>query len=238
MNRNGFTLIEALLGLALSLLVITAGLEFYVRAQKCFDRLKAREEGDQAARAALDRIRIDLLHAGRGLAREVGLGLLAAAETTAGELRLASVDRTLRLAAPASAGSPRLRLVSTADIAAGRRIALREGEAGEVRTVVRVEPGAVSLDAPLGRDYAPDAAAVSLLDIVAYYLDGTTHVLRRRANASPAQPVVESAATAAWSLDAASPLARVRLELTIEGVRPHETTVFLKNAALAWRLGT
>lgn len=238
MNRPGFTLIETLLGLALSLFVIAAGLEFYVRAQGSFDRLKAREEADQAARAALDRIRIDLLHAGRGLTREVGLGLLAAAEATPGELRLVSADRTLRLPAGAPAGATRLSLASTADIAAGRRIALRESGAGEVRTVIRVDAGAVLLDAPLGRDYAADTAAVTLLDVVAYYLDGTSGVLRRRANASSAQPLVENAAAAAWSLDAAAPLVRVRLELAIEGVRPHEATVFLKNAALAWKLGT
>jgi Tfp pilus assembly protein PilW len=238
MNRPGFTLIETLLGLALSLFVIVAGLEFYVRALGSFDRLKAREEADQAARAALDRIRIDLLHAGRGLAQEVGLGLLEAAEATAGELRLVSADRALRLAAGAPAGTTRLSLASAADIAAGRRIALREGGAGEVRTVVRADAGAVLLDAPLGRDYAPDTAAVTLLDVVAYYLDGTSRVLRRRANASSAQPLVENAAAAAWSLDAAAPLVRVRLELAIEGVRPHEATVFLKNAALAWKLGT
>jgi hypothetical protein len=174
----------------------------------------------------------------RDAAGAAARGLLEAAEATPGELRVIYADRALRLAAETPAGAVRLPFVSTADIAAGRRIALREGTTGEVRTVVRVEARAVVLDAPLGRGYAPDTAAVSLLEVVAYYLDGAAHVLRRRANASSAQPVVESAAAAAWSLDAAAPLVRVRLELSIEGVRPHETTVFLKNAALAVRLGT
>jgi hypothetical protein len=68
---------------------------------------------------------------------------------------------------------------------------------------------------------------------VTYYLDGATHILRRRANASSAQPVVENIAAAAWRLDAPSPLVHVRLEMSCEGVRPHEATVFLKNAELA-----
>ena len=161
MRRGGFTLIECLLGLALSLLVVSAGLESFARTRKAFAGLKAREEADQAALAALDRMRIDLLHAGRGLVPEMGLGLVAAAETDPAELRLMSVEKELHLAAEAGAGGTRLPLISTADIVAGQRIALREGAAGEVRTVVRLEPGAVVLDAPLERAYAPETAALS-----------------------------------------------------------------------------
>ena len=233
MRRSGFTLIECLLGLALSLLVISAGLEFYARAQKAFAGLKAREEGDQAALAALDRMRIDLLHAGLGLVPEMDIGLVAAAEANATELRLMSVEKELHLAAEAEAGGTRLPLASTADIVAGQRIALREGAAGEVRTVVRIEAGAVVLEAPLERTYAPETAALSLLELVTYFLDGPSRILRRRVNASSAQPLLENAAAADWISDPSAPLVRVRLELAVKGVHPHETTVFLKNAALA-----
>lgn len=233
MRRPGFTLIECSIGLALSLLVVTAGLQFYAHAQAVFSSLKAREEADQAARAAIDRMRIDLLHAGRGLAAEIGLGLAAAAEAGPLELRLTSAGRTLELAAAAAAGSTRIALASTTDLSPGRLVTLRQGETGEVRTVRRVETGAAVLDAPLEHDYAAAAAAVSLLDIVTYSLDGTARVLRRRANASSAQPLCENVAAAAWSLGPAAPLVRLRLELSIEGVHPHEATVFLKNAALA-----
>jgi prepilin-type N-terminal cleavage/methylation domain-containing protein len=66
-KKPGFTLVECLVGLALSLIVVTAGLEFFVRAERAFVRLKEREEAGQAALAALDRMRIDLLHARGGL---------------------------------------------------------------------------------------------------------------------------------------------------------------------------
>jgi prepilin-type N-terminal cleavage/methylation domain-containing protein len=232
-KRTGFTLIECLIGLALSLIVVTAGLQFSMHAQAVFSSLKAREEADQAARAAIDRMRIDLLHAGRGLAAEIGLGLATAAEAGPLELRLTSAARTLELAAAAAAGSTRISLASTADLAAGRLVALRRRGSGEVRTVLRVEAGAAVLDAPLEHDYAPDAAAVSLLDVVTYFLDGTARVLRRRANASSAQPLCENVSAASWSLDPSAPLVRLRLELAIEGVHPHEATVFIKNAALS-----
>jgi prepilin-type N-terminal cleavage/methylation domain-containing protein len=235
MKRTGFTLIECLLGLALSLLVVAAGLEFFARAQDVFVRLKAREEAGQAALAAIDKMRIDLLHAGAGLSVEIGLGLIEAAQASADELRTVSLERALALAATAGAGDTRIALSSTSEIAAGQVIVLRDGAAGEVRTVVRIEPGSVAIDAPLAGSYAPASAAVSLLETVAYRLDGPARVLRRRVNASPAQPLFEGAAAAAWTMDPAAPLVRLRLEPDTQGAHPHEATVFLKNAALARR---
>jgi hypothetical protein len=238
MRRGGFTLIECLLGLALSLFVISAGLEVYARIHKAFAGLKAREEADQSALAALDRMRIDLLHAGLGLVPEMSLGLVAAAEANPAELRLTSVEKVLHLAAEAGAGGTRLALTSTADIVAGQRIALRDGAVGEVRTVVRLEAGAVVLEAPLERTYASGTAALSLLELVTYFLDGPARILRRRVNTSSAQPLLENAAAAAWVPDPSAPLVRVRLELAVKGVHPHEATVYLKNAALAANVGT
>ena len=232
-RRDGFTLVETLIGLALSLIVIASGVEFFGLAQRTFFRLKAREEAGQAAAAALDRMRIDLLHAGRGLAAEMAAGLVEAVRTGGSELRTTALERRLALAAEALPGATRLALVSTADIATGREIILHDGAAGEARTVAAVEPGAVRLDAPLGRGYAPATAAVSLLENVAYFLDGAARVLRRRANSASAQPVLEDVGAAIWTYDADVRLARLRLEVDVEGAHPYEATVFLKNAALA-----
>lgn len=230
---GGFTLIEALIGLALSLFVIAAGVEFFGLAQRTFFRLKAREEAGQAAAAALDRMRIDLLHAGRGLAAETADGLIEAVRADGSELRTTALERGLALAAEAVPGATRLSLASTADLSSGRRIVLRDGASGEVRTVSAVEPGAVRLDAPLSGRYAPATATVSLVENIAYFLDGAARVLRRRANSASAQPVLEDVRAAVWTYDTDLRLARVRLEVDVEGAHPYEATVFIKNAVLA-----
>lgn len=232
-RAGGFALVESLVGLALSLFVISTGVEFFALAQRTFSRLKTREEADQAAAAAVDRMRIDLLHAGRGLARESAAGLVEAVLAEEDELRTTALDGALALAAAAPAGTTRLALAPTADIAPGREIALRDGTAGEVRTVVRVEPGAIVIDRPLDGDYDPSTATVSLLETVAYRLDPAARVLRRRVNGGSAQPVLESTAAATWSYDRGASLLHVRIELGTEGAHAHETTVFVKNAALA-----
>jgi type II secretory pathway pseudopilin PulG len=232
-KKGGFTLVECLIGMALSLFIILSSLEFFGLAQKTFFRLKAREEAGQSALAALDKMRIDLLHAGQGLSGEMALGLVEAARTTDDELRTTSRERELALAGEARAGDTRLLLTATSDIAAGQEICLCDGQAGEVRTVVRVERGAVVLGEPLERDHSPETASVSLLENVAYFLDGPAHVLRRRVNAGSAQPLLENAAAAAWLFDPAARLVRIRLELNAQGATTYETTVFLKNLALA-----
>jgi len=135
-------------------------------------------------------------------------------------------------------GSTRLRLASTADIAAGQWISLRDGPAGEVRRIVRVEADEIVLEAPLERSYAPESVETALIETVTYYLDAPAGILRRRVNTSGAQPLVENASAATWTMDPAQPLVRIRLELSVKGVHPHEATVFLKNAALAGTPGT
>ena len=235
MRRPGFTLIEALISLSLSLFIAAAGVEIFARAERAFLRLKTREEAGQAALAALDRIRIDLLHSGRGLSDEVVLGLFEPVEVIGGELRTTTLETTLRLAADAQAGDTRLSFVSTSDVTAGQRITLRQGLAGEIRTVARVMTGAVLVDAPLGQHYVRDATVVSLLELVTYFRDSASRILRRRVNTSPAQPMLEDTAAVEWGLDSQAHLVRIRLEPAIQGVHPHDATVFLKNPALAGR---
>lgn len=233
MRARGFTLIECLIGSAVSLFVICAALELLVSAQRRFLELKERTEASQGALAALDKIRVDVLHAGRGLSGPAAAGLVEAVGSTEEELRMTSLEAALVLAAEAGPGDLRLSLASTADVAPGREICLFDGDSGEVRTVARIEPGAIVLGEPLEGGYSPGAASVSLLERIAFFLDRPSGILRRRVNGGSAQPLLEDAARADWRLGPEMDLVHVRLELRVEGVPPHEMSVFVKNSALA-----
>lgn len=233
MKARGFTLVECLIGTAVSLFVVCAALEFLASAQKHFRGLNERAETAQAAWAALDRMKIDLLHAGRGLAGPAGAGLVEAAEATVESLTTTSLDGALILTGEARAGDLRLSVATASGLSAGREICLFDGRTGEVRTVARVEAGAVVLREPLESGYEPATAAVSLLERVAYFVDRPARILRRRVNASSAQPLLENAAGADWQVDREAGLVRVRLEVDGKGENVHELCVFLKNAALA-----
>ena len=238
MRKNGFTLIECLLGLALSLFVISTG-----------------SNSSSGPRRPSSGSRRGRRRARRRSRRSTGCGSTSSTPAAASPPKSGSgsskrrrrpprssgrrtLEKALTLAADSHAGDTRLPLASTADITAGQQLALREGAAGEVRTVVRVDAGAVIIDAPLERGYSQGNSSLCLIERVTYFLDGTARILRRRVNASPAQPLLEGAAGAEWSLDAAAHLVRIRLELDTEGAHPHEATVFLKNPALAEKFGT
>ncbi|MCK7468498.1 MAG: hypothetical protein MZU91_10615 [Desulfosudis oleivorans] len=134
--------------------------------------LKEREESGQAALAAVDRMRIDLLHAGRGLVEETGLGLV---EPVAG-IRCGTADRCAReerSRSPPSAGGRRDRAPS--GLGGGhrrpaRRISLRDGPAGEVRTVAAGRRGGGRPRLPSRRrPTRPRTAVLSLLENVTYF---------------------------------------------------------------------
>jgi prepilin-type N-terminal cleavage/methylation domain-containing protein len=235
LSRRGFTLVECLVGLALSLIVVTAGLQFFGSAQRLFLDLKEREESGQAALSAVDRMRIDLLHAGSGLAEETAMGLVEPVRASVAELRTVCLEKNLALAGDVAAGESSLLLESSADIAAGQAVALRDGPTGEIRTVAAIEGVTVVLDSPLGAGYAAATAVLALLENVAYFRDVTTRVLRRRVNASPAQPLLDDTVSVSWSHDPEARLVAIRIEIAAEGATSYGTTVFLKNPALAGR---
>ena len=68
MRARGFSLLECLVGLALSLFVVCACLGFFMAAERSYFKLRDGEEAAQGALAAVDKMRVDVLRAGQGLA--------------------------------------------------------------------------------------------------------------------------------------------------------------------------
>lgn len=230
-RRRGFTVIELMAGLATALFIVTAASEFFALNRNLFDRLKVRQANEQAALGALDRLRIDLLHAGEGLAHPAGLGLLEPVVEASGSLRIVQAEKALRLAANAAAGSERVTLASTLGAASGREVVLCEKGYGEVLAVKLVDGKSLVMASPLAHSYAESSAEVWLLNVIVYTLDGTT--LRRKVNRASAQPLLENAGRVTFGYDAGSSLASCALTLSPPGGISHAVTVLVKNAALS-----
>ena len=233
MKARGFSLFECLIGLALSLFIVCACLEFFGAAQKSYFRLKDKEEAAQSALAAMDKMRVDILRAGQGLGLAVALGLVEPAAAADGSLAVTRSEKAYGLAADVGEGDSRIPLTSVSDLKPGRQIFVSNGENGEVRTISSVAAGAVIVSSPLDGVYARETTSVQLLETVILTMDQTQGVIRRRVNLSTAQPLLENARSADFLVDWPANLIRVRFTLISQGDASYELCLFPKNPALA-----
>ncbi len=232
-ERGGFTLLEFLVGLSLSFLVVLAALEFFGAARRSYVRLKDREEAAQGAAAALDKMRIDILRAGQGLARAAAAGIVDPVAESGGTLELVRAEEELSLSADVPAGEVRLPLVRAGQVRPGREVCLENGADSEVVTVASMTAGAAVLASPLAHDHPRDATSVLLLERVVLSLDSRQGTLRRKVNLSSAQPLLESVRAAEFLADRTTNLVRVRFSLGPQGDATYELCLFPKNPALA-----
>jgi prepilin-type N-terminal cleavage/methylation domain-containing protein len=235
MKARGFSLLECLIALALSLFVVCACLGFFGAAQKSYFRLKDKEEAAQSALAALDKMRVDILRAGQELVLAATLGFVDPVAEASGGLVVTRSEQTYSLAADAAAGDSKISLTSVAGLKAAREVWLSDREKGEVCVIASVSAGAVTVATPLSRPYPKDGASVQLLERISLSLDARQGVLRRRVNLSPAQPLLESVRSAEFFVDRTANLVRVRFSLVTQGDAAYEINLFPKNPALAGR---
>ncbi len=232
-QAGGFSLAECLIALSLSLFVVCASLEFFGIAQKHFFGLKEKEEAGQDALAALDKMRIDVLRAGQGLSGPMGLGLLETVTKTGDGLETVRAENAYILDGSVAAGSTRITLTRTTDIKPGREICISDGEKGELQTVTAVEGGAVVVSAPLAFGYDAGAASLALLERVRLSWDQSLRSLKRKVNASSAQPLLDDVRFVDFEYDEEQNIVRLRLSLDGQGENTYEIVIFPKNPALA-----
>ncbi len=233
MRRPAFSLLETLLALSLFMFAALAAMEFLGAARTAFFKLKDTEEASLAAASALQKIRLDLAVAGRGLAAAGGAVDPLAMER--GVLEIVSVEAEYALAEDAAPGTTEIRLASPADWRPKREICLVEGNRAEVRTLAAADGASAVLSEPAAGAYAAGPARVLLLERIAFFLDADGRTLRRRVNATSAQPLLEDVRSAAFGYDPASNLVTLDLEMDTPGVKTHGLFYFPKNARFAAR---
>jgi type II secretory pathway pseudopilin PulG len=235
MSGKGFTLVELLIGMALSMIILVAGVEFFAQTRTLFFKLKDAEEDAQAVYSALDRIRLDLVRGGRGLKEAMDLGLVSAVDAGPEKLTILSTEGARILGQDLGPGSGRAVLDTTEGFRKGDGVCFLEGYRGEVRSVAAVEGNALILDLPVEAGYSAGACRVIPIERVSYYLGTLDRVVRRQVNSSPAQPLIEDVGDFRFSFDVPSNLASVALALAPHKERIYEIQVFPKNAGLSPR---
>ena len=74
--RKGHSIVEGLVSLSLFLFVVLASLQFFGFARDSFFKLKEANQVRENALSALEKIKMDVVQAGMGLAQPIQMGLL------------------------------------------------------------------------------------------------------------------------------------------------------------------
>lgn len=231
-TAGGFTLLESLIGMLIFFLVICGSLEFFGTSARVFSRLLGRQENRQAAWAALDRIRADVREAGSGLARAIRLGVLSGFEQADDRLTLVAAEASPALDTDAAAGTMVLSVSGAAEEWAGRALCLCDRINGETAVISSAGDGRLTLAEPLRRGYRAAETSLAVLRKTGVYLDAGSNVLRRKIDASPAQPLLEDVQTLALSVDSAGGLVRARLSLISAPEEFYALQILARNTAL------
>jgi prepilin-type N-terminal cleavage/methylation domain-containing protein len=232
MKQRGFTLTEILIGLALTLFMFVAAFEFLGITKDLFTKLKDTEEDSQAAAAALEKLRIDLSQAGRGLAGPMRSASIAGLEVAGQTLILSLAEQAYPLANDVLAGQTLVPLVSVSGLGSQREVCLVEGGWSEIHTVAACGSGAVDLSEPLQASFSKTGGRLLLIEKISYFLDTSSGILRRRVNGGSAQPLLEGVEACDLSYDAAVNLAKASLSLKTSKERKYEISFFPKNIGL------
>ena len=231
--QRGFSLLEGIISLFLFLLVILFSLDCFLSLREHFIKLKESETSQTAVYAALDRMRQDLFDAGLGLTEAMLLQILEGISEEHGRLVVLRKDENLTLGGPLFSGQQRIFTIDAKKIKKGQLIVLLNPYGGEVFSVISTDQNGVVIDSPLASNYFVDSTQFILLRRISLYLDDVKGVLRRKVNASPAQPLLEDVASFAFEYTKDSNLVRLDLALIGDKEKRYETTVFPKNTAMA-----
>lgn len=226
----GFTLLECLISLSLSLLILISALEISSRSRHVFFRLKETQEASLAAALALEKIREDLETAGAGIPVFPGDETFSPLQASAGRLIIFSVEGRTRLLEEAAAGQDFLLIELLPGQATkwrkGRALYLVDGLSGQLTYITAVSENRLSISPVLTFSFAADRSQLILLEKIEIYPDLQQKILRRKVNDTSGQPLLEEVFSFEADYKPAENLVVVRLT-TASGVKRHDYELVL-----------
>jgi len=232
-TQKGFSLLEALISLFFFLLIVIFSLDCFISAKKHFAMLKESEISDNAVHTALDRMRRDLLEAGLGLSEVMEMQILDGVSDDSGELVILSRSEELVLEGGLASGQLRIFTPDAPSAKKGQLLVVFNPFRGEVHSIVSTDLSWIAIDSPLVSDYPQENTKMILLRKICLFLDEKNGVLRRKVNASPAQPLLENVASFGFDYLKETNLVHIEFSLNSDEERKYETVLFPKNTAIS-----
>jgi prepilin-type N-terminal cleavage/methylation domain-containing protein len=232
-QEKGFSLIESLISLSIFLAIVLASLEFFGFSRSLYLKLKIQEETGLAAFSALERMKTDVLRAGLGLLDPIHLNLLEGITKADEALIILSEEKNLSPVTNLFEGQTRIQLESTEGIKKERDICIFDSSKGELKSISSVEKKSIVLSSPLSFFFLKEKTRLVLLEKISLFYDSEEQTIRRKVNSSPAQPLLEEAASFNFDYEKTTNIVRLRLALTSRKEKIYETSVYPKNTALA-----
>jgi type II secretory pathway pseudopilin PulG len=229
--RNvGFSLIESLISLCLFLIIVLGSLEFFDFTRKYYFKLKEEQETKQDAFAALDKMRKDFEKAGCGLIHPIHLGLFEGINEKEKTIFILTEEESFALAGDLTQGQTKILSLNTKSVKSSSQLCLVDDTKGEIIAVSAVDTQGIVLSSPLNYSYSSQNSDLILLRKVTIFLDEKSHILRRKVNTSPSQPLLEDTSFFTWFYEKKSNLVQLQLGLK---EKKYEISVFPKNLALS-----
>lgn len=228
----GFSLLESVISLFFFLLIVLFSLDCFMVTKKHFGQLQESEKSNTAAYAALDRMRRDILDAGLGLMKPMALKILEGISQDQEKLIILSKDKDLAGTGDLESGQQRIPLAQSQNLKSGQLICILSSDSGEVHSIVSTTQDSILLDTPLDSNYLHEKTSLFSLRRVSLFFDENAQIIRRKVNASPAQPLLEEVSLFECDFLRDSNLVRLHFCLMIDEERHYETTVFPKNTVL------
>jgi competence protein ComGF len=230
--EKGFSMVESMISMFIFLLIVLFSLDCFIVTKKHFNQLQQSETSNTAAYAALDRMRRDIIEAGKGLKEPMALGILEGISTNQNELVILSQQEKLSVLEDIVSGQQRVPADNTRNLKIKQQICIFGSGNGEVHSIVSVTQDSILLDSPVASQYLQEETSLVLLRRLSLFFDESTQIIRRKVNNSPSQPLLEGVASFRFEYFKDSNLVRLHLCLNMEEEKDYETTVFPKNTAL------
>jgi Tfp pilus assembly protein PilV len=234
-HRKASALVESLIALTIFAIAVLASLEFFGTTRKAFFKLRDAETAQESAQAALDKMRADIFLAGRGLIEAMEMGIVAGIEGGGTDLTIRSVAKTTGLLADGVSGQKTISILDADGMSAGKEICLINKMRGEAAAIASVVGLTLTLNAPLTDNYPSGESRLLVLEKIAYSLDPSRTTIKRKVNASSAQPLLEGVASFVLGYAATENLASVCIAFPSGTQKTFSLSTFPKNMALARR---